>query len=489
MASTPTPAHAISDSAGTMGAPQYLFPCSLGQQALWYLDRLHPGNPAWNIAVRFRIRGSLDLAILYRAINTIVQRHEVLRTAFTLVDAEPMQLIHDSAQIALPLTDLSGGNQLLRDSEEERITIEEAARRFDLKTGPLLRARVLKLADNEHMLLVTMHHIVSDGWSIGIFSDELAEHYSALRSRFEAQLPPLSLQYGDYAAWQSKLAADPSLSAERAYWKAQLADLPPCEIPPDFPRPSRGAHNGYILSELLPEDLTDALADIAARHQCTMFAACLAGLKALLAHHTRQQDIYIGSLLAGRDRVELEPLIGVFINTVILRTNLSQDPTFPELIRRVQSTTQQALANQKLHFQQVVREISSGRRPTRSVLYSVNFIYQRDFVHPREFGGLTMTPIPSKSPGAIYDLNFFMVRRTDGWRLSCEYDCELYRPETVSRLLGQLRSLFGQAAANPEIRLSEFAFAEDAGSPLPPFVPRLSGQATAQPASAPARSK
>lgn len=460
------------ESPGSLGMPQYLFPCSLGQQALWYLDRLNPGNPAWNIAVRFRITGALNTEILHRAIGQILARHEILRTTFTLVDAKPMQLVHDSAHIPLPITDLTALPLTDRDAQEERVTIEEAARRFDLKTGPLVRVRLLKLAENEGMLLFTIHHIVSDGWSIGVVSDELAAAYAALHSGSRAQLAPLPLQYADYAAWQSKLATHPSAQSDRSYWKQQLADLPACQIPMDFPRPARGRHLAYILSELLPLELTDQLASLAHRHQCTMFAVCLAALKTLMARHARQTDIYVGSLLAGRDRVELEPLIGLFINTVILRTDLSGDPSFSDLLLRVQQTAQQALAHQHLHFQQVAQEINFGRRAARAVLYSVNFIYQRDFVHPRKFAGLSLVPVPSKSPGAIYDLNFFMVRRSDGWRLSCEYDCELYAPETVARLLGQLRSLLEQAVRRPDQRLSQFAFPENAGAPLPPFVPR-----------------
>jgi hypothetical protein len=458
---------------GNVGPPQYLFPCSLGQQALWYLDRLEPGNPAWNIAVRFRITGPLNLGLLEGAINAVLERHEVLRTDFTLVDAEPMQVVHESASIPLPVNDLVGLTAESRDAEEERLTIAEGARRFDLKSGPLIRARVLRLSELEHMLVITVHHIVSDGWSIGILSEEIAQHYSALAGSWEsrAKLPALPLQYADYAAWQLERTSKSS-GRDLAYWRRQLADLPACGISPDFPRPARSGHNGYILSELLPVGLTDTLFRVASKLGCTMFAVCLAALKTLIAHHSRQSDIYVGSLLAGRDRLELEPLIGLFINTVILRSDLSDDPKFSELAARVQSTAEQAFAHQGPHFQQIVQEIGNSGWRSRPVLYSINFIFQRDFVQPRRFEGLSMVPVPSKSPGAIYDLNFFMVRRSDGWRLSCEYDCDLYRPETIARLLGQLRELLTQIVENPGTRLSEFHFSDHACQPLPPFVPK-----------------
>src|SRR5258708_17144625 len=194
----------------------------------------------------------------------------------------------------------------------------------------------------------------------------------------------------------------------------------------------------------------------------------------LIAHYTRQPDVYVGTLLAGRDRVELEPLIGVFINTVILRTDLSGDPGFFQLLARVQQTVEEGLAHQDLPFQHVVEALRLKRDPNRPTIYSINFIYQRDFVKPLQFAGLSMHPVPSKSPGAIYDLNFFMVQRSDGWRLSCEYDCELYEAATVNRMIGQLRHLFVQIAANPDRKISEFNFLEDAGDPLPAFAPRTS---------------
>jgi non-ribosomal peptide synthetase component F len=194
-------------------------------------------------------------------------------------------------------------------------------------------------------------------------------------------------------------------------------------------------------------------------------------LKILIAHHTRQDDIYVGTLLAGRDRVELEPLIGLFINAVILRTDLSGAPTFLELLARVQRTVEEGIAHQDLHFQQVVEALRIKRDPSRPTVYSINFIYQRDFIKPLRFAGLSLAPVPSKSPGAIYDLNFFMVQRSDGWRLSCEYDCEMYEAATVNRLIGQLRSLLTQIAADANRNISNFEFAADAGDPLPPFVP------------------
>ena len=457
---------------GTLGDPVYRFPASLAQQSFWYLDRLEPGNPCWNIAVRFRIIGALDVSLLERSINQIVRRHEILRTTFALTDGALAQIVHSDGIIPLPVDDLSQMTSTARDEEEERRTIAEAALPFDLKTGPLLRARLLKLAEQEHMLLIAVHHIVSDGWSIGIFSDEVATHYQALLSANQSAAPELPLQYADYAVWKNEQSQSPAAAQHRSYWQTKLAKLPACEIPPDHPRPPVRSHSAYILSVVLPTRLTDSLASLARKHGCTFYTLSLAALKMLVAYYTGKRDIYVGTLLAGRDRVELESLIGVFINTIILRTDLSGDPTFFELLERVQQTVEEGMAHQDLQFQQVVEALRLKRDPNRPTVYSINFIYQRDFVKPLTFAGLSMTPVPSKSPGAIYDLNFFMVERSDGWRLSCEYDCDMYDPIRVNRMIGQLRHLFAEIAENPNRRISQFEFPEDAGDPLPPFVPR-----------------
>ena len=457
---------------GALGEPLYCFPTTLAQESFWYLDRLEPGNPCWNIAVRFRITGPLDVSILERCVNEIVRRHEILRVSFALVDGALAQIVHAEGMIFVPLDDLSHLPSAARDAEEERRTIAEAALPFDLKTGPLLRARIFKLAEQEHMFLVTMHHIVSDGWSIGVFSDEVALHYQALISGSQGSAPELPLQYTDYAIWKNEQGQGALSVQHRSYWQSKLANLPVCEIPPDHPRPSVKTHAGYILSLVLPVSLTDSLAELSRKRGCTLYTLSLTALKMLIAHYTRQHDIYIGTLLAGRDRVELEPLIGVFINTVILRTDLSGDPGFFQLLARVQQTVEEGLAHQDLPFQQVIEALRLKRDPNRPTVYSINFIYQRDFVKPLQFAGLSMNPVPSKSPGAIYDLNFFMVQRSDGWRLSCEYDCDMYDAATVNRMIGQHRHLLMQIAANPDRKISEFQFPEDAGDPLPAFVPR-----------------
>ena len=344
------------ESRGSLSDPEYAFPTTIAQQAFWYLDRLTPGDPAWNIAVRFRIDGPLDVSVLERSINEIVRRHEILRTTFSFTDGAPTQIVHSKGSITVPLDDLSNLASPAREAEEEKRTIAEAALPFNLKTGPLLRTRVLRLRNDQHVLLVAMHHIVSDGWSIGIFSDEVGAHYSAFASG-ATPLPNLALQYADYSIWQNERGQNSQLEEHRSYWRDKLANLPVCEIPPDRPRPPLKTNDGYILSTVLPVPLTNALSDLAHKQGATFFALALSALKMLIAHRIKQDDIYVGTLLAGRDRLELEPLLGVFINTIVLRTDLSGDPPFFELLRRVQRTIEEGIAHQDLHFQQVVETL------------------------------------------------------------------------------------------------------------------------------------
>jgi hypothetical protein len=459
-------------SVGTLGPAVYRFPTTIAQQSFFYLDQLVRGNPAWNIAVRFRIHGRLHPKILQQALNEIVERHEILRTTFSLVEGEPMQFVHSSAVLPLPTEDLRLLPQPERDAEEERQTIAEAERRFDLQAGPLVRGRLLRLAEQETMLLLTLHHIVSDGWSIGVLSEELGALYEAFAAGRAPSLSALPIQFADYAIWQNKRNQKARLEEHRAYWKKKLDGLPPLEIPLDHPRPPVRTYNGYIVSTLLPVPLTAALTEFSGRQGSTLNMTALAVLKMLIQHFTGQSDVYLGTLLAGRDRLELEPLVGLFINAIVLRTDLSGDPTFPELLGRVRRTFEEGLAHQDLPFPQLVELLRPKRDLSRPTLFGINFIYQRDFVKPIAFAGLTMVPVPSKSPGAIYDLNFFMVQRTDGWRLSCEYNYDLYEAASVNRMLAQIQNLFEQVVKNPNQRLSEFCFPPLVGEPVGPFAPR-----------------
>jgi amino acid adenylation domain-containing protein len=433
----------------------FIFPTSITQRRFWVLDQLEPGNPAYNIAVRFRLMGPLDAHILERAFNEMIRRHEVLRTSFTSKNEESVQIIAPKLNIQVPVTDLRNIPQPQRNEEAERLTVMDAEKRFDLAVLPLIRVNLLRMEDENHILLITIHHIVSDGWSIGIITNELGALYEAFAQGREAALPELPIQYADFTLWQKEWLEKNPLNQELAYWKEKLGDLPETEVLTDFPRPPVQTHNGEIISILLPKTLTDSLRDLSAQQGATLFMTMLAAFKVLLHRYVGQEDIIVGSPIAGRNKVELEPLIGVFINTLALRTRLSGNPTFEELLGRVNQTVLESVAHQELPFEQLVDVLRPRRDPSRNPIFQVNFAYQRDFIKPLHFAGVTLTAIPSKSPGAIFDLNFFMVERAEGWRISCEYNTRLFEKPTASRMLTHFRNLLESIVADPRQRLSD----------------------------------
>jgi thioesterase domain-containing protein len=433
----------------------FVFPATVGQQGFWYLDQIDPGNPAYNIAVRFRLEGTMQYAALFYAINEIVRRHETLRTVVMDIDGQPVQVVTPSLRIDVPVIDLGDVPAAERHARSELLTVEEARRRFNLSSGPLIRASLLRLNEQDHVLLVTVHHVISDGWSIGLITNELGTLYDAYCQGLKSPLADLSLQYGDFAVWQKRHLESRDLQSQLLYWRGKLSHLPVLEIRTDRPRPAIQTSNGHIESILLPTPLTESLKEISNREGVTFFMLALAALKVLLSRHSNQTDIFVGTLVAGRSRVELEPLIGLFINPLVLRTDLSGNPTFRELLARVRGTVVEALSNQDVPFERVVEVVHSKRDPSRHPVFQINFIYQRDFVKPLQVSGLTLTAIPSKSPGAIYDLNFFMVERADGWRASCEYNTDLYEAASINRLLAQFQALLEGIVADPSTRISE----------------------------------
>jgi non-ribosomal peptide synthetase component F/thioesterase domain-containing protein len=434
----------------------FVIPASLGQERFWGLDRQNPGNPTWNVPVRFRLQGALNTAFVERAFNEISRRHETLRTTFTLMDGQLAQVIAPSVKIEVPVADLRHLPKPERDAEVDRLSLKEARWRFDLTVGPLFRVSLLWVEDHEHVLLVAPHHSITDYWSVGLISNELGALYEAYSRRVDPVLPELPIQYGDYAVWQREQADGPVVQNELAYWKKQLENLPLLDFPTDRPRPAFPTYDATITSILLPVKLTDAIREIANRQGTTFFNTMLAALSIVLHQYTGQTDFGVATQVAGRNSVELEHLIGLFINTVVLRMNLSSNPSFSQLLARVQEVGLQSIATQNLRFEQLLRELRPHDYPSHHTLFRVNFICQRDPVKPLEFAGIKLTVIPSKSQGALYDLNIFLVLRNEGWRLACEYNTDLYCADTITRLLGDYRKLLENITDNPHRLLSEF---------------------------------
>ncbi len=446
----------------------FVLPASLGQERFWELDRLNPGNPAWNVPVRFRLQGALNTDRIERAFNEIVRRHEVLRTTFGIVEGSFVQIVKPSLEIRVGVIDLRSLAQAERDAAVDRLSMEESRRRFNLATGPLIRVGLLQVADQQHILLVTLHHTVGDYLSIGLISNELGALYDAYTRGVEPILPELAIQYGDFAIWQREQLDSPARKAELAYWTRQLKDLPLLDVPTDRPRPVDPTFDATITSILLPFELTEAMRAIANQAGATFFNAMLAALGIVLQKYSGQTDFGVATQVGGRNNVELESLIGLFINTVVLRMDLSGDPTFHELLSRVQETGTQALTHQDARLEQVLRELRPAEYPSTHSMFRLNFICQRDPVKPLEFSGIELTVIPSKSQGALYDLHVFLVQRAEGWRLACEYNTDLYELATITDLLGDYRKVLESITGNPNRPVSQIEISRNTPAPSLP---------------------
>ncbi len=433
------------------------FPCSSMQNQLWLQDRVSPGDTSLNVAVRWGLEGRLSVDVIQRGFEALIARHEVLRTVFVERNGAPVQRVLPTMPFRLSVVDLRGMPESTRHPEAARIGQGQARAAFDLAKGPLIRATLLLLGENASELLVTTHHIACDGWSNGILARDFGTLCEAFARHEPYELPELPLQYGDFAAWQLAWLASAGQQQESDYWAAQLAGLPYFEVPADRPRPPVQTTNGAMSSRLLPRSLTDALQALAQREGCTFFTMAASLVAALLSRWTGETEVVLGTQIANRDEVELENLVGCFINTLVLRSSLSDNPPFTALLAEMGLKIEGALEHRHLPIDRVVELLRPQRDPSRPhPLLSVNLIMHRAYIHRSSYNGFAITGLPSASPGAIYDLNFILVERaSEGWRLSCEYNSDLFEPETVVRMLCCLQRLMEGVAGNPARRVSE----------------------------------
>ncbi len=449
-----------------------VIPTTLAQKRFWEYDRENPGNPAYNIAIRIRLSGRFLPPIMERAANELIRRHEMLRTIFEDQDGQPVQVVLPHLSIQLQHIDLRDIPVESQPAKVEELSRNEAHYRFHLSTPPLLRFTLVRLEENNHILLLTVHQTVSDCWSIGIVSHELAVLYRAYSQGQESPLPELPVQYGDYAIWQRQWLENHGLGTQLAYWTRQLANLPILGVKSDRPRPPHRTFNGHIQSRLLPKELTESLKDLSHREGYTFFMLSLAAVKVLLLRLTGQTDIPVGTITAGRLRVEMEPLVGRFINPLVIRSKLSNELTFINLLRRVGDGTIEALENRDIPYECVVEAIRPESDPSLHPVFQVNFVHQRAFVRPMEMSDLSFSGIPSMSAGAIYDLYFFMVERPEGWRLSCEYNSDLFENATIERMLDHFNAILEGVASDPTRRLSDLPSISSLTHNAPHLIPK-----------------
>jgi amino acid adenylation domain-containing protein len=431
-------------------------PLSFAQQRLWFLDRLEPGCYAYNMPGAVRISGSLDQAALEKSLDEIVRRHETLRTTFPLRGGKPVQAIAAPAPLNLPVIDLRELPLGEREAQLDEIMTREAHEPFDLARGPLLRVKLVRQADDEHVLLVTMHHIVSDGWSLDLFLKELATLYQASREGAESPLPQLPIQYADFASWQRNWLKDEKLGSLLGYWVQQLKGAPPVlELPHDHLRPASRGYNGAKQSVMLPQSLTDELKRLSREQGVTLFMVLAAAFKVVLYRYSGQQDIVIGTPSANRNQAEIEELVGFFVNTLVLRTDLSGSPTFRTLLGKIRETVIDACTHQDLPFEKLVEELQPERDAGRTPLFQVMLVQQKQLMPELDCAGVCFRPLEVDTRTAKFDLTLNFAEADQELRLTLEYSTDLFEAATARRMLGHLQTLLEGAVANPEQHISE----------------------------------
>ena len=430
-------------------------PLSFTQQRFWFLDQLEPELPIYNEWTAVRLNGSLDIAVLEQSINELVRRHEALRTTFALRDGQPVQMIAPMLTVPLLLIDLQGLPKTERWDEAERLAREETQRPFDLARGPLFRVKLFRMDKQEHILLLSFHHIVIDAWSATILYRELGSLYASFLQKQPSPLPELPVQYTDFAVWQREWLQSKAFASQLAYWQKQLADLSPLQLPIDRSRPHKQSYRGAQQPIQFSASLIKSLNALSQQAGASLFMTLLAAFQTLLHRYTGQDDIVVGSPIAGRNRPEIEGLIGCFTNTLTLRADLAGNPTFRTLLSRVRTTVLDALAHQELPFEKLVEELRPERDLRSTPLFQVMFVFNNTALNFDQFGAVQVTPVAIESTIARFDLTLSVIEFETGWRALLEYNTDLFDPATIERMVGHFQTLLVGIVADPEQRLAE----------------------------------
>jgi len=430
-------------------------PLSFSQQRLWFLAQLEPNNAFYNVPRLLRIRGPLNVAILRRCLQAFVRRHEAVRTVFPAIDDEPVQRILPDLNLEVPVVDLSQVSEQTREPEVLKLAVEQSKRPFDLAQDPLFRACVFHLAADDHVLLITTHHIISDEWTADILYNELAILYDAFANGKPSPLPELPIQYADYAVWQREWLQGELLESQLRYWRTQLDGAPEVlDLPMDRPRPAIQTFRGAIESQTFPPELRDTLSALGRRQNCTSFMTWLAAFSLLLRNYTRQEDLVIGTVVSNRDRVETEALAGFFLNSLPLRVTLTGDPSFTGLLDRVRQVALDAYSHQDLPFEKLVEELRTERSLSHNPLFQVLFTPRTSERPAFEAAGLIMQPLDVPIGTSKFDLAVFVGEKRDGLAVSVEYNTDLFDAGTIRRMLEHYHSLLRGVAESPEQPIS-----------------------------------
>jgi amino acid adenylation domain-containing protein len=442
-------------------------PLSFGQQRLWFVDQLQPGTTIYNVPAKIPLVPQVDLAILERSLNEIMRRHEALRTTFTIVDDQPVQVRHTEMKVDLPVIDLRRLTSEARHETLQRLINREAHEPFDLSRGPLLRTTVLQLSDDKRILLLTMHHIIADGWSWRVLFDELREVYRAFAAGRPSPLPELPIQYSDFASWQRKFVSGAVFEKQLSYWKQQLAGAPTVlELPIDAPRPRAQSFGGALETLLLPEGLATKLRELTRRERATLFMTMLAGFNVLLHRYTGREDILVGAPIANRTRIEFEGLIGFFLNNLVLRTRLSAHASFREVLQTVRRAALEAYANQDVPFERIVEELNPQRDLSRTPVFQIffNLLNFADRIELPEIATEALAPMEAwsqpQNPSSQFDLTMYVGDRGQAIELALLYNTDIFSRARVRVMLRQFSYLLEQVAAAPDAPISAHSLVE-----------------------------
>ncbi|MDQ4011666.1 MAG: amino acid adenylation domain-containing protein, partial [Actinomycetota bacterium] len=431
-------------------------PLSFAQQRLWFLNEFQPGGAEYNSALALRLIGTLDVTALTVALQALLARHESLRTTFDEVDGKGVQLVHPALELPVPLVDLAGSSSLGPD-ELNRVLAEEYCRPFDLRRGPLLRALLVRLSEHEHVLLLTAHHIVTDGWSMGVLTDELGTLYDATLRREETELPLPPLQYGDFAVWQRTRSADPTLEGQLDYWKRQLEGITPLELPTDRTRPTVRTSAGANHDFMVPTQVTARLGELVAAADTTLFTVLVAACQALFARYAGQDDVTVGTVVSGRNRPEVERTVGFFANTVVLRAHVDASRTFSEFLSSVKDTVLDAFAHDEAPFERLVDTLHPERDVSRNPLFDVMVLVHNAKRKPRSFGGLRIEDVDVPRQAANFDITADFEESDGVLTGRLEYNTDLFDAATIERMAGHLQMLLAGVTAHPDRRLAELS--------------------------------
>ncbi len=430
-------------------------PLSFAQERLWFLDRLEARTLAYNEAAAFRLEGPLDVAAFRWSLDEILRRHESLRTTFPEIDGEAVQIIQPAVPFEIPVADLRTLPPDRHEKEIRRLASAQALRPFSLAQGPLVRGLLMRLGESDHAVLFSFHHIVFDGWSIGIFVRELSALYQSRIAGALSPLAPLAIRYADFAAWQRRWLQGEVLERQLGWWREQLTGAAVLELPTDRPRPILAKAPSGLRHPVLPPELTEALRAASRGRGATLFMTLLAGFQALLHRHTGQTDISVGTPIANRNHGDVEKLIGFFVNMLVLRTDLSGDPAFGELLDRVRNTALGAYDHQSLPFAKLVEELRPDRDLRHTPLFQVSFQLLNVPASPLELPGITLHPLSFAARSAKFDLDLSLTDAADRLTGVLDYNADLFDATTMERFLAHLRQLLAGAVENPACRLSE----------------------------------